>query len=102
MNHVSGPVPDPPEFRTCESCKGTKIEQPPISECCGARFAVAFSDDGIDWPDTDICRDCKEHAGAAECEDCFGEGEIEIDPIEEKSNQLDNAGERKYEQEAGK
>jgi hypothetical protein len=34
-----------------------KYPKPILTECCGAPFASPG------WPDSDICSDCKEHAG---------------------------------------
>ena len=59
----------------CES-KGTL----PFSECCGAYMA--------NWPDSDLCPDCREHSSPQECDLCDGSGEI--DPVAYKQFIEDN------------
>ena len=60
---------DPQTMIDCPACNGEGTL--PFSECCGAYMA--------NWPDSDLCPDCKDHSGPRECDLCTGSGEI--DPI---------------------
>lgn len=53
----------------CPYCSGTGWDEEILSFCCGAKIPQ--------WPDYDICLECKEHTEPAECEECSGGGEIE-------------------------
>ena len=65
---MKDPTKDKTEWKKCPDCEGTGHTG--LSNCCGAPLP--------DYPDRDICPDCKEHSDD-ECGECEGTGWIEDD-----------------------